>query len=104
MVCCGQFNPILERALNPALRADMVAFLHRLAANDPNIVLLEPPRMPEQRESDYEDLMHVTQEARARFTPYIADALRQLDGGNAAFSTGRESLPTLNTPRREPGN
>ena len=68
VVCCGQLNPLLERALDPALRPDMMAFLHDLAAKDPNVILLEPSQFPPQMESDYEDLTHVTKAApRALF-------------------------------------
>jgi hypothetical protein len=78
VVCCGQFNPILERALNPALRPDMMAFLREQAGKDSNIVLLEESQLPRQTESDYDDLTHVNLAARARFSQYIADMLESL--------------------------
>jgi hypothetical protein len=78
IVCCGQLNPIAERALDPALRADMMAFLHEQAAHDTNLVLLEASQLPPQVEADYEDLTHVNPATRARFSQYIADALDKL--------------------------
>jgi hypothetical protein len=78
IVCCGQLNPIAERALDPALRADMMAFLHEQAAHDTNLVLLEAAQLPPQVEADYEDLTHVNPAARARFSQYLADALDKL--------------------------
>jgi hypothetical protein len=78
VICCGQLNPILSRTLDPALHTDMMNYLHQLAAQDPNIVLLEQSQMPPQVESDYEDLTHVNLEARARFSQYIADVLEKL--------------------------
>jgi len=78
IICCGQLNPIAERALNPALRPDMMAFLHEQAARDTNIVLLEAAQLPPQVEADYEDLSHVNPAARARFSQYIADVLDRL--------------------------
>jgi hypothetical protein len=78
IVCCGQLNPIAERALNPALRPDMAAFLHEQAARDTNMILLEPSQLPPQVEADYEDLTHVNPGARARFSQYIAEVLDKL--------------------------
>jgi hypothetical protein len=83
MVCCGQLNPIAERALNPALRPDMMAFLHEQAAQDTNMVLLEASQLPPQVEADYDDLTHVNLAARARFSQYIADALEKLAPGKS---------------------
>jgi hypothetical protein len=78
IVCCGQLNPVAERALDPALRPDMMAFLHDQAAHDTNIVLLDPSQLPPQVEADYEDLTHVNAAARARFSQYIAEVLDKL--------------------------
>jgi hypothetical protein len=78
IVCCGQLNPLLERDLDPALRPDMMAFLHEQAARDSNIILLEASQMPTQLESDYEDLTHVNDAARARFSQYMAGVMEKL--------------------------
>jgi multisubunit Na+/H+ antiporter MnhB subunit len=75
VICCGQLNPILDRALDPALHSDMMAFLHELARNDPNVILLEESQFPKQVESDYEDLTHVDKAARARFSQALAETL-----------------------------
>jgi hypothetical protein len=79
VICSGQLNPILERDLDPALHLDMTAFLRDVAAKEPNIVLLEPSQFPPQMESDYEDLTHVTQAVRARYSESIADVLDKLE-------------------------
>jgi hypothetical protein len=78
VLCCGQLNPILGRALNPALRPDMLAFLHGLAAHDTNIILLEESQMPVQTEDDYLDLTHVNETSQIRFTHYIETVLQKL--------------------------
>jgi hypothetical protein len=78
IVCCGQLNPVAERALDPALRPDMMAFLHDLAAHDTNIALLEASQLPPQVEADYEDLTHVNAATRARFSQYIAEVVDKL--------------------------
>jgi hypothetical protein len=87
VVCCGQLNPILERALDPSLRPDMVAFLRGQAAKDANIVLLEESQMPRQLESDYEDLNHVNAATRQRFSQYIAEVLTKLASANSTPAT-----------------
>jgi hypothetical protein len=78
VICCGQLNPLLGRALDPALRADMIAFLRDQAQKDKNIVLLEESELSKQTEADYEDLTHVNAAARLRFSQYIADVLEKL--------------------------
>ena len=78
VVCCGQLNPIFERALNPALRPDMLAFLRDQARRDSNIVLLEESQLLPQNEDDYDDLTHVSFAARTRSSQHIADALEAL--------------------------
>lgn len=81
VICCGQLNPVLERALNPALRADMLNFLCGLAKEDPNVVLLSRDELPAQGESDYEDLTHVNEKAREQFSNCIAGVLEDLEQG-----------------------
>jgi hypothetical protein len=78
VICAGQCNPILERAMNPSIRRDMMDFLHEQAARDPNIILLVDSQMPRQVEADYDnDLTHVNGAARARFSKYIAEVLEK---------------------------
>jgi len=88
VVCCGQSNPILDRALDPALRRDMMAFLHEQARQDTNIILLEESQLPRQVEGDYEDLTHVNEAARARFSQYLAEALEKLTRANSRPAVG----------------
>jgi len=78
VVCCGQFNPILGRALDPALRSDMLAFLRSQAAQDANILLLDESDLPKQTEADYDDLTHVNEAAQIRFTEFIAGVMQKL--------------------------
>jgi hypothetical protein len=78
IACCGQVNPILARRLNPALRAQMRAFLRNLAANYDNLVFLDEGDLPREAESDYEDLTHITAEARVRFTEALEPVLQRL--------------------------
>jgi hypothetical protein len=82
IVCCGQLNPILSRALDPALRLDMLAFLHGQAALDTNIVLLEQSQMPVQTEQDYDDLTHVNKAAQVQFSEFMAGILDNLMSTN----------------------
>jgi hypothetical protein len=96
VVCCGQLNPVLERALDPALRSDMLSFLHEQAAKDPNIILLEGSELPRQVEGDYDDLTHVNEAARARFSRYIAEVLEKLTRANSSpgdSHLGANALP-----------
>ena len=77
-MCCGQVNPILARALDPALRPRMLSFLRGLAAKYANVVLLDEGDLPAQTEADYEDLMHATTATRTRFTEALALKLQSL--------------------------
>ncbi len=78
VLCCGQLNPILGRALDPALRPDMLAYLHDLASHDSNIILLEETQLPVQTEKDYKDLTHVDKATQVRFTEYMETVLQKL--------------------------
>lgn len=78
VACCGQLNPVLARQLNPALRLQMRAFLHKLAAENDNFILLDEDALPPQTESDYEDLTHVNAEAQVRFTKALEPVLQKL--------------------------
>jgi hypothetical protein len=80
IVCCGQLNPIFGRALDPALRPDMLAWLHDLARRDPNLILLEESQLPVQTEKDYQDLTHVDEANQIRFTKYMETVLQKLLG------------------------
>jgi hypothetical protein len=78
VVCCGQTNPILARALDPALRQRMLTFLRGLSAKYPNVVLLDERDLPIQTEADYEDLVHANTEAKTRFTEALGPKLQKL--------------------------
>ncbi len=93
VICAGQCNPILERALNPAVRRDIMDFLHEQAAKDPNIILLEESQMPRQVESDYEDLTHVNTAARERFSQYLSGVLEM------AAQTNMPAITAYPNPR-----
>lgn len=82
VVCCGTVNPIFQRALEPAVRSDLVAFLREQARADSNIVLLDESELPQHAESDYEDLTHVNEATRARFSNFMAEKLAKLAGEN----------------------
>ena len=64
--------------MNPVLRPQMRAFLQNLAANYDNLVLLDEEDLPREAESDYEDLTHITAEARIRFTEALEPVLQRL--------------------------
>ena len=86
VVCCGQLNPVAGRALNPAMRPDMLAFLRDQARADSNLLLLEEPQLPRQDESDYRDLTHANPAARARFSECMAKVLDHLTCTNTPTS------------------
>jgi hypothetical protein len=90
VVCCGQLNPILENALDPAFRRDLLGFLHDCAARDTNIVLLDEHRLPPQTEADYDDLTHANAAAQARFSEYIAGVLGTLAQQNHPLVEARK--------------
>jgi hypothetical protein len=79
VICCGQVNPLLGDAMDPTVRPAMLDYLHRQAAQDPNIILIEEPLLPHHVAADYEDLTHVTLATRARSSIVIADVLEKLD-------------------------
>lgn len=78
MVLTGQFNPLLARQLDPAVRADMLAFLNRLKARHPHLVLVPETDLPPQTPADYEDLSHVNPAAQRRFSTALAGLLARL--------------------------
>ena len=96
VVCVGQMNPILERELDPSFRADMTAFLRRMARDDQNVILIDEGELPKQTPADYEDLSHVNKAAQVHFSEYIAGILDRLMSDN---SQARSALQTSNTPR-----
>ena len=81
MICLGQANPMFDRAVDPAVHRDMLAFLREEARKDSNIVLLEPSDLPLQKESDYDDVMHVNAETRQRFSEYMVGVMENLLAG-----------------------
>jgi hypothetical protein len=78
VACCGQLNPLLGNALDPQMRSSMREFLRGLAARYDHFILLDESRLPAQQIADYEDLTHVAQEARKRFTVLLAQVLQGL--------------------------
>jgi hypothetical protein len=71
----GQYNPILDQRLKPAIRADMKSFLRKIAHENSNVVLVPEEELPRQVATDYKDLTHVNAEAEERFTTWFADWL-----------------------------
>jgi hypothetical protein len=92
IVCCGQLNPFLGRAIDPSLRPDMLAFLRSQAAQDTNIVFLDESQMPVQTEKDYDDLTHVNTNAQVRFSEFMVGVLEKL------MQTNAPTLGLLKTP------
>lgn len=78
VLCCGQLNPVLAAQLSADLRPKFLAILEELAREYNNVVLVRPEDLPVQRETDYDDLTHVNEAARARFTSALAETLRPL--------------------------
>ena len=78
VLLAGSYNPILARKINPAVRADLLAFLEELKSRYPNVVLIPESELPEQNPADYEDLSHVNADMRDRFTLYLAGRLSPL--------------------------
>jgi hypothetical protein len=74
----GNYNPILARQIDPAIRADMTRFLDRLKNHYPCVVLVPPGDLPEQTPADYEDLTHVNRDMQCRFSENLADQLPKL--------------------------
>ncbi len=84
VLCMGQPNPLLRRALPPSLRIQMVSFLRDLAKRNSSVILLDESEMPSQLPEDYDDLTHVNEKAQTRFSEYIAGVLDRLMAGKAA--------------------
>jgi hypothetical protein len=78
IVLTGQFNPILGRKLDPAVRSDMLSFLEKLRTQYPNLIVVSEGSMPPQLPADYADLTHVNREAQRRFTTWLAGFLETL--------------------------
>ena len=70
----GQMNPLFDRAADPRLRSEMLAFLRELARKHPNVTLVE--NLPAQSVEDYEDVTHVTKTVQERCTQFLAGWLR----------------------------
>lgn len=74
----GGFNPIFERQINPAVHADMLAYLKRLKERYTNVTLIPPSVLPKQTPADYVDLNHVNEDMQRRFTLRLANLLRPI--------------------------
>ena len=73
----GGFNPLLMRAMDPAIRADMVTFLKDLQQQHTNVVVIPLAELVEQTPVDFEDLNHVTPDMQRRFTEALAGWLER---------------------------
>jgi hypothetical protein len=78
VICAGELNPRLERALHPDLRPQMLRFLQTLPQAYSNVSLVSPDQMPSQSEADYEDLTHINAAARERYTAALIEQLKPL--------------------------
>jgi len=72
----GQVNPVLGECLDPALRPEMLQFLHEMARKYHHLVLVEGTQFLNHVSSDYQDLSHVSAAVQERFTMALADFLR----------------------------
>jgi hypothetical protein len=76
LILVGQFNPVLAERLDPAMRADMLQFLHEIARKHQHVRLIEGSPFLDNVAAEYQDLSHVTPETQERFTKALADLLR----------------------------
>ena len=76
LILVGQFNPVLAEQLDPAMRADMLQFLHEMARKYQHVGLIEGAPFLNNIAAEYQDLSHITPEAQERFTKALADLLR----------------------------
>jgi hypothetical protein len=83
VVMAGQLNPRLGDAINPVIRADMLAYLRDLRQRSPRVVLVDD--CPPQAESDYDDLTHVNKRKQEEFTRFIAIRLHELLANDAGL-------------------
>lgn len=79
VLIAGQINPIVSRKLDPAIRRDFLGYLKGLPEKYSNVTVLTD-ELPSHRESEYEDLMHITEEAQLRYTSVLADVLERRFG------------------------
>lgn len=86
IVIAGQVNPLIGRLIDPAVRADMLAFLRTLRDQNSHVVLVD--NAPDQEDSDYADLTHVTEAQQRAFTQFVAE---QLKNTLPAWPEGRET-------------
>jgi hypothetical protein len=73
----GQYNPLLESIADPAVHADMLAFLAQLKSRHANVIVVSPAEMPVETAADYDDLSHVNEAAQKRFTDWLAGWLEK---------------------------
>jgi hypothetical protein len=68
----GQVNPLLAARIPPAIRADLKAFLRRVAADHPHVKLVSEGEMPPQSQEAYDDLTHVSPGTQREFSLWFA--------------------------------
>jgi len=71
----GQVNPVLSQKIDPAVRRDFLDYMDRLKKRFPDVLILSD-ELPVHPESDYHDMMHLTDEAQIRYTERLADVLQ----------------------------
>jgi hypothetical protein len=72
----GQVNPVLSQKIDPAVRRDFLDYMESLTAKFPDVLILSG-ELPAHPESDYHDMMHLTDEAQLRYTEQLADVLQE---------------------------
>ncbi|MGE4003102.1 MAG: hypothetical protein AB7I48_23175, partial [Planctomycetaceae bacterium] len=83
VLIAGQINPLVSRRLDPEIRSDFLAYLKSLPARYSNVTCLAE-ELPSHPQSEYEDLMHITEEAQLAYTAKLADLLEQRFGWKRA--------------------
>ncbi len=81
----GGYHPALRQRTNPAIRADMLAFLSQLQQRYTNVVVVPESEFPGQTAGDYEDLSHVNEAMQRRYTHALTGIMARYlpDGQNA---------------------
>lgn len=77
ILIAGGHNPVLARRIDPAIRADMLNFLHKLQKHYPAVTVVPQTDLADQTSADYDDLSHVNKDMQRRFTTALA---KRLDG------------------------
>lgn len=75
VVVVGQVNPALERAVDPAIMADLRRFVAELQRRYEGAVTFVERGELRHEVADYDDYMHISNDERTRFTRQFADVM-----------------------------